>query len=109
MADILDELRESLGTQFRAKSAVDRAVGHHLDSKLEQMSSSGEDFDSDEEEGGFTQIGLEMDLNVRKPSVPQPSLVQKSLPAFENQSQLYKGKTVTASMTQVRKEQVMKP
>ena len=62
---MLDELRESHGTQFRAESAVDRAAVHHLDSKLEQIS-SGEDFDSDEEEGGFTQIGLEMDLDVRK-------------------------------------------
>ena len=61
---MLDELRESHGTQFRANSAVDRTAVHHLDSKLEQISSSGEDFDSDEEEGGFTRIGLEMDLKV---------------------------------------------
>ena len=36
----------------------------------------GKDFDSDEEEGGFTQIGLEMELDVRKPSVPQPRIVK---------------------------------
>ena len=53
MADILDVLRESLGTQSREKSAVDIAVAHHLDSKPEQIS-SGEDFDSDKEEGCFT-------------------------------------------------------
>ena len=105
MADILDELRESLGTQFREKSAVDIAVGHHLDSKLEQMSSSGEDFDSDEEEGGFTQIGLEMDLDARKPAVPPPSLVQKSLPALEKQPQLHIAKSAAASTT----HQVIKP
>ena len=68
MAYILD-LRESLGTNCRAKSAVDRAAVHNLYSKLEQMSSSEEDFGSDEEEGGFTQIGLEMKLDARKPSV----------------------------------------
>ena len=72
------------------------------------MSSSGEDFESDEEEGGFTQIGLEMDLDVRKPSVPQPRIV-KSSPAFEKQPQSYKAKSAAASAIQAMKGQVMKP
>ena len=109
MADTLDIFRESLGTHFRAKTSVDRAVVHHLDSKLEQMSSSGEDFGSDEEEGGFTQIGLEMELDARKPSVPQLSIVRKSLPAFKQQPQLYKAKPAAAGATQDMIGQVMKP
>ena len=100
----LIEYRES--THFRAPS-VEGAVGYQLPySEIKQMSSSEEDLDYTEPEGGFSQAQLEAleSIDARRPSGPETGTVGKLLTAFEEQQpHLYaaalKAKTAAAKIS----------